>query len=147
MYHIATLFKHVRTAGSREELDALWEDFKAQFTRARRFIERMESNWLVHKKKAGVFAKEFTLKSFSGFGVEYFITADVEEGSSFLYMPDYMRHKIPFKHMFLVSRIYEDFDVNDDADLTRTGPTQLQKTARISEASGPLPRASSHRLY
>ncbi|KAF9898115.1 hypothetical protein BX616_004474, partial [Lobosporangium transversale] len=33
--------------------------------------------------------------------------------SSVMFMPDYVRHKIPYKHMYLVSRTYDGFNVQN----------------------------------
>ncbi|KAF9908070.1 hypothetical protein BX616_000247 [Lobosporangium transversale] len=56
--------------------------------------------------------KEFAVKSSEESGVEYSVAADVERGLlQSCSSPDYVRQKIPCKHMCLVSRIYDGFDV------------------------------------
>ncbi|KAF9898841.1 hypothetical protein BX616_003548, partial [Lobosporangium transversale] len=82
--------------------------------------------------------REFVVKSSADSGVEYFVAADVEKGLlQSCSCPDYVRHRIPCKHMYLVSRTYDDVDVQYTA-----APSRIEHQDKHVELDfGPSPES------
>ncbi|KAF9535998.1 hypothetical protein EC957_000966, partial [Mortierella hygrophila] len=58
---------------------------------------------------------EFFVNSFTTPNVKYAVSADAQAARLLsCTCPDYVRHKMPCKHMYLVSRIYNSMDISYD---------------------------------
>lgn len=89
------------------------------------------------------------VKSFTGSEAEYSVAVDVEKSHILsCTCPDQTRHKLPCKHMYLVSRIYEDLNVRIRGGPMRANPDRTQETGGIDERFMPSPESviSSHLL-
>ncbi|KAK3821219.1 MAG: hypothetical protein J3Q66DRAFT_332843 [Benniella sp.] len=102
-----------------------WE--KESQARAAR-LDLEEARSMVNKGKNG----NFMVKSFTGSGEEYTVTVDVER-----YLlrscscPDYVKQKMPCKHMYLVQRVYQGLTLEQHNGPTHTKPARAQETTDV----------------
>ncbi|KAF8923992.1 hypothetical protein BGZ58_002311, partial [Dissophora ornata] len=148
-FHVGQLWeKHLRSSSSEVSADfpicilqgAINTDFRVAYYNIKKGLLLLALSGYAKKRKAKAMEldistakslptekleeSKFAVKSFTSTGIEYSVHVDVERSLLLsCSCGDYSKHRIPCKHLFLVSRIYELFKINYTSELEPTQDT------------------------
>ncbi|KAK3811035.1 MAG: hypothetical protein J3Q66DRAFT_350829 [Benniella sp.] len=127
---------------------AIDDDFRVQYIKVKHGVQHVKLSkwrkkdkqglrgWILRKQKAWSTRARttmyFMVKSFTGSGEEYTVTVEVER-----YLlrscscPDYVKQKMPCKHMYLVQRVYQGLTLEQHNGPAHTKPARAQETTDV----------------
>ncbi|KAI8359346.1 hypothetical protein B0O80DRAFT_440063, partial [Mortierella sp. GBAus27b] len=129
-------------------------EFRVQYVKVRQGIQPVQLSQYdkVRKEKAmqlsleeagskvteNIKKRKFMVKSFGGSGEEYSVAVDVESGLLLsCSCPDHTKHRIPCKHMYLISRVNPGVVLERRPAPMSTKPRLTQEKVSIDDQFGP----------
>lgn len=81
------------------------------------------------------------VKSFTGSGEEYTVTVDERYLLRSCSCPDYVKQKMPCKHMYLVQRVYQGLTLEQHNGPIHIKPARAQETTDVDSKIAPPPES------